>query len=163
MRDDVTVWPAPQGVAARVIADALGSTPLHKITRRTLSGFLREFVDRAEAAGNRGTRVERLRMLLGSAFLFAVERDWLDVSPAQRLPLPAKSEDRSRTLSAAEIATVWCTLSSNHTGIGEGLRLALKISLVTGQRTGTVAMALEIDLDLEGAAIPSLPTAGRGG
>ena len=144
----------------RVIADALGSVPIHKVTRRILAAFLREFVDRAEAAGNRGTRVERLRMLLGSAFLFAVERDWLDVSPAQRLPLPAKSEDRARILTPAEIATVWRTLSTKQTGIGEGLRLALKISLATGQRIGAVTMALEPDLDLEGSDDPELADSG---
>ena len=53
-----------------------------------------QFVDhRAEAEGHRGTRVERLRMLLGSTLsCLRVEREWVDVSPAQRLPLPAQAE-----------------------------------------------------------------------
>ena len=144
----------------KVITNALGSVPIHQVTRRMLAGFLREFVDRAEAEGHRGTRVERLRMLVGSTFLFAVERDWIEVSPAQRLPLPAKSEDRDRILDAAEIATAWRSLSAAHRGIGEGLRLALKISLATGQRIGAVAMAREPDLDLDGTDDPELTDAG---
>ena len=142
----------------RVVTDALGSVPIHKVTRRMLASFLREFVDRAEADGHRGTRVERLRMLLGSMFTFATDpdRDWIDVSPAQRLPLPAKSEDRARILDAAEIATAWRSLSAPYMGIGEGLRLALKISLATGQRIGAVAMAREPDLDLDGTDDPEL-------
>ena len=98
--------------------------------------------------------------MLGSVFLFAVERDWIEVSPAQRLPLPAKSEDRSRILTAAETATFWRTMSAPQTGIGEGLRLALKISLVTGQRIGTVAMARESHLDPDGVDDPELNDTG---
>ena len=45
----------------RTITNALGSIPYDKATRRTLAGFLRDFVDRAQTQGHRGTRVERLR------------------------------------------------------------------------------------------------------
>jgi len=128
----------------------LGPTPLTKVTRRHLAQFLRDFVDRKVAGGHRGTRVERLRMLLGSMFLFAVERDWLEISPAQRLPAPARAEDRARILRAAEIAQVWQSLSEPYPGIGEGVKLVLKLSLVTGQRIGACALAREPDLDLAG-------------
>ena len=47
-----------------------------------------------------------------------------------------------------------------HVGIGEGLRLALKISLATGQRIGAVAMAQEADLDLDGSDDPELADSG---
>ena len=144
----------------KVIRAALGNLPVHHVTRRMLADFLRRFVDDATAAGHRGTRAERLRMLLGSLFLFAVERDQIEVSPAQRLPLPAKSVDRARVLSASEIATVWRSLSEPHVGIGEGLRLALRLSLVTGQRIGAIAMAREADLDLLGQDDPEIADAG---
>ena len=144
----------------REIVDSLGSVPIHKVTRRMLAGFLREFVDRAEAEGHRGTRVERLRMLLGSTFLFAVEREWVDVSPAQRLPLPARAEEGDRVLNAAEIAQVWTALSGPHAGIGEGAQIVLKLSLVTGQRIGAIALAREPDLDLDGQNDPELADSG---
>ena len=144
----------------RTITEALGPLPVHKVTRRALAGFLRDFVDGQLAEGWRGTRVERLRMLLGSLFLFAVERDWIEVSPAQRLPLPAQSASRSRTLSAEEILFTWRALSEPQRGIGEGLRLLLKLSLATGQRIGTVALAREPDLDLDGQDDPDLADSG---
>ena len=144
----------------REIVDALGAVPIHNVTRRMLAAFLRDFVDRKAAEGYRGTRVERLRMLLGSLFAFAVDREWIDISPAQRLPLPAKSEDRARTLDAAEIALVWKALSEPHLGVGEGVKLALKLSLVTGQRIGACALARESDLDLDGQDDPELADSG---
>lgn len=144
----------------RTITAALGVLPVHKVTRRALAGFLRDFVDGQVAAGHRGTRAERLRMLLGSLFLFAVERDWIEVSPAQRLPLPAQSTPRSRTLTAQEILGAWRALSEPQLGIGEGLRLLLKLSLATGQRIGAVALAREPDLDLDGQDDPDLADAG---
>ena len=137
-------------VDLRDITDALGDALVTKVTRKELAAFLRNFVDRKVAEGHRGTRVERLRMLLGSLFAFAVEREWLELSPAQRLPLPAKSQDRARVLDGEEIAQTWGALSQRQAGIGEGLRLALKISLVTGQRIGACALAREPDLDLDG-------------
>ena len=144
----------------RTITAALGSLPVHKVTRKVLASFLRDFVDEQVAEGRRGTRVERLRMLLGSLFLFAVERDWIEMSPAQRLPLPAQSTARSRTLSAPEILTAWRALSEPQLGIGEGLRLLLKLSLATGQLIGAVALAREPDLDLDGQDDPDLADAG---
>lgn len=138
----------------------MGALPVHKVTRKALAGFLRDFVDEQVAEGRRGTRAERLRMMLGSLFLFAVERDWIEMSPAQRLPLPAQSTARSRTLSAAEILVAWRSLSEPQLGIGEGLRLLLKLSLATGQRIGAVALAREADLDLDGQDDPDLADAG---
>ncbi len=142
------------------ITSALGHLPVHKVTRKALANFLQEFVDEQVAEGHRGTRVERLRMLLGSMFLFAVDRDWIEVSPAQRLPLPSQSESRDRTLSAEELHAAWSTLSIPHVGVGEGLRLLLKLSLVTGQRIGAVGLAREADLDLDGQDDPDLADSG---
>lgn len=144
----------------RVITAALGHVPVNKLTRKALASFLRDFVHEQMADGKRGTRAERLRMLLGSLCLFAIDRDWIEVSPAQRLPLPSHSSARARTLSAEEIHTAWSALSGPHRGIGEGLRLALKISLVTGQRIGAVALAREADLDLDGQDDPGLADSG---
>jgi integrase len=45
-------------------------------------------------------------------------------------------------------------------GIGEGLRLLLRLSLVTGQRIGAVALAHEPDLDLDGQDDPDLADSG---
>lgn len=142
------------------ITSALRHMPVRKVTRKALAGFLREFVDEQVAEGHRGTRVERLRMLLGSLFLFAVDRGWIEVSPAQRLPLPSQSESRDRTLSAEELHGAWGTLSTRHVGVGQGLRLLLKLSLVTGQRIGAVGLARELDLDLDGQDDPDLPDSG---
>ena len=86
----------------------------------------------------------------GSLFGFAIDRDWIEISPAQRLPLPAQSTARSRTLSAEEIRSAWQALSTPQYGIGHGLRTLLKLSLVTGQRIGAVALTREPDLDLDG-------------
>ena len=75
-------------------------------------------------------------MLLGSLFAFAVDRDQIELSPAQRLPLPPRSTARARTLTAEEILVAWRALSEGQHGIGEGLRILLKLSLVAVRSGG---------------------------
>jgi integrase len=99
-------------------------------------------------------------MLLGSLFKFALDEELIDLSPAQRLPIPAKSEDRERTLDAKEIAVAWAALSTTQPSIERGVTIALQLSLVLGQRIGAAAGAREVDLDLVGTADPELVDSG---
>jgi integrase len=140
----------------REIVAALGDLPVRELTRRQLVAFLSDFHRRQQAAGLAGTRVERIKMLVGSLLAYALDEDLIELSPAQRLPVPARSKDRARVLDANEIAAVWQALSGPHPGIGEGVRIALKLSLVLGQRIGAVALAREPDLDLAGTQDPDL-------
>jgi integrase len=144
----------------REITAALGDLPVKAITRRQLVAFLRGFHRRQVAAGHAGTRAERLRMLLGSLFTYALDEDLIELSPAQRLPVPARSKDRARVLDAEEIAVVWAALSAPHPCVGPGIMLLLKLSLVLGQRIGAPAGAREPDVDLAGSADPALADSG---
>jgi integrase len=144
----------------REVTAALGELPVKAVTRRQLGAFLRDFHRTQVAAGHAGTRAERLRMLLGSLFSYAVDEDLIELSPAQRLPVPARSKDRDRVLDAREMATVWTALSVPHPGIGPGLMLALKLSLVLGQRIGAVGGAREPDVALSGTQDPDLTDSG---
>jgi integrase len=132
----------------REIEAALGSQPVHKVTRAQLAQFLQGFVAGQRANGHRGTRAERIRMLLGSLFGYAIELEVIAASPAVRLRLPpsARVAERERVLNAEEIAATWRALDRFATPAA----LALQLSLVTGARIGAVALATGAELELDG-------------
>jgi integrase len=141
---------------ARDLADidaALGPLPLPHITRPALNAFLAGFVAAQEDAGHRGTRAQRVKMLLSSLFGYALDTDLVQVSPAQRLRLPASTRiaQRERALDAFEITHTWRTLEQ----AGTQSALVLLLSLVTGARIGAVAAADESELDLDGSLGPN--------
>jgi integrase len=91
-----------------------------------------------------------MRMRISSLFRFAVESEWIETAPTQYLPAPAKSQSRSRTFGAAEIATIWTSLEATRLATA----LVLQISLATGQRIGAVTAARASELDLDGTLAP---------
>ena len=145
----------------QVIVDHIGPLPISGVTRRQLVNLVDDFHTAQVEAGGRGTRAARIAMLLGSLFRDAMDRGLLELSPAQALPRPVAHRSRSRVLDAEEIALVWRTLrqASGH-GVGAPARLALLLSLVTGQRIGTVGSACVDELALDGAGDQTSKTAG---
>jgi hypothetical protein len=138
-----------------VIEAALGAVPVAAITRARLSAFLQDFIAEQQQRGRRGTRVERIRMLLGSLFGHAIELDLIAATPAVRLRLPASARiaERERVLSADELAGTWRALERRASPAGSKTApaaLVLQLSLVTGARIGAVTLAAEAELTLEG-------------
>jgi integrase len=151
-----------------VIEAALGAVPVAAVTRARLSAFLQNFIAEQQQRGRRGTRVERVRMLIGSLFGHAIELDLIAATPAVRLRLPASARvaERERVLNADELAATWRTLEQ----LATPAALALQLSLVTGARIGAVALAAEgelvlngrLDGDTDGKPVWRIPgTAGR--
>ena len=135
---------------AREIRAALGQRPIAQVTRKELARFVRGFFDAQEEKGRIGTRANRIAKLLGQLFGYAVEQEWIDVTPTQRLPKPAPEASRERALDAAELAAAWRALDDTRRPAG----LALMISLATGQRYGAVTLARAAELDLDGRLAP---------
>jgi len=131
-----------------IIDKALGALPVKDVTRARLVLFLQEFIAGQQAQGARGTRAERVRMLLGALFNHALDLDLIEFLPTARLKLPmtARVQSRERVLSLEEITSTWQALE----GLVTPTTLALQIALATGARIGAVMLAHEDELDLDG-------------
>jgi hypothetical protein len=130
------------------IKSALGSLCVADVTRARLALFLQDFVVAQQKRNHLGTMAQRLRGLFGSLFGYAIELDLITASPAikLRLPVSARHASRERTLTADEIVQTWRTLDGRVSPIA----LILQISLATGARIGTVTLATEVELELNG-------------
>ena len=78
-------------------------------------------------------------------FNWAVERDIIAVSPAEKIKAPTAERSRDRTLSAAELAAVWNATAS----LGAPFDAFFRLLILTGQRRNELAGAHWTEFDLE--------------
>jgi integrase len=123
----------------------LGTTKLADVRRRDLNGVLDDLV----AAGRHVTAYQLAR-LLGQMFRWGVDREYLEVSPAERLQGGSPHTPRDRVLSEDEIRTFWSEFNRTDLGISTAIRLALKVMLLTGVRSKEIAIARWSDVSLNG-------------
>ncbi len=121
VRSSLLRHPAVQHLLAR---------PAAGITRRELVAVL----DSIAAAGTPQAAVNILRRLK-MLFNWAVDRDLLPANPCERIRPPAKTVERDRVLTDAEIAAVWKASHQLPTPYGQMYRMFL----LTGQRRSEVA------------------------
>ncbi len=123
----------------------LGATKLTDVRRRDLNAVLDELV----AAGRHVTAYQLAR-LLGQMFRWAVDREYLEASPAERLQGGSPHTPRDRVLSEAEIRTFWSEFDRTDLRVSTAVRLALKVMLLTGVRSKEIAVAKWSDVALSG-------------
>ena len=103
----------------------------------------------------RGALIHANRVLayLRRLFNWAVERDIIAVSPAEKIKAPTGERSRDRTLSAAELAAVWNATAT----LGAPFDAYFRLLILTGQRRNELAAAHWTEFDLERAewAIPA--------
>ena len=119
-----------------------GDRKAKDIRRRDVIALLDEIV-------NRGSPIQANRTLavIRKMFNFAISRDILDTTPVAMVKAPAKENQRDRVLSADEIRTLWRGLDS--APVTAGIKLALKLQLVTAQRKGEIVGAALEEFDFE--------------
>lgn len=86
-------------------------------------------------------------------FGYAVAQEWIDASPADRMPLPNKETPRDRYLEMNEVARLWYATGLLGYPVGPWARMLL----LTGQRRSEVAGMRWVDIDLD-AATWTIPT-----
>jgi integrase len=149
-------WQVDKRILEKDVFPEWGRRKAKDITRRDVIRLLDNIVDRgAPIMANRTLAVIR------KMFNFAVSRDIVPTSPCAAIQTPSREQRRDRVLSAEEIKTFWHGL--NGTRITEGIRLALKLQLVSAQRKGEVISAewAEIDLQEKWWMIPAEKTKNR--
>jgi integrase len=112
------------------------------IKRRDIIALLDEIV-------NRGSPIQANRTLavIRRMYNFAISRDVLDATPVAMVKAPAKEVQRDRVLAANEIRIFWKGLDA--APMTEGVKIALKLQLVTAQRKGEIVGAALEEFDLE--------------
>ena len=108
-----------------------------------------ELLDRIVA---RGAKVmsNRVRDLGKQVFMFAIDRDLVEINPFLGVRPPGgKERSRERWLDWHEIKVFWDALDVPEHRIMRRMALALRLILVTAQRPGEVAQARIEEFDLE--------------
>jgi integrase len=108
---------------------AWGDKPIGSISRADVKALLREKARTAPIAAN------RLLSLISTIFVWALDEEIIQASPAVRLKRPANEQERERSLTDEEIRKLWPAF----TALGYPFGHALKFLLVTGQRRGEVS------------------------
>ncbi len=86
-----------------------------------------------------GATANKTLKLLCTMFDFAVTRGILEASPCSNIAEPNEEAAKVRVLKEDEIRKIWYGLGSAK--MSAGMRLAIKLLLITGQRNGEVAGA----------------------
>jgi integrase len=125
-----------------------GNRPLADIRKRDVISLLDGVVDRgAPVAANR--TLSAVKQL----FLWAVDRDLIEASPAATVKKPTKEEPRGRNLTDEEIRALWAVCDL----IGWPFGRIIQLLMLTGQRRGEIGDLAwkEIDRDNRVILIPA--------
>jgi len=133
-------WKTDKRILEKDILPEWGQRKARDITRRDVIRILDNIVDRGAPIG-----ANRTLAVIRKMFNFAVARDVVPASPCVAVQAPAPENRRDRVLSTEEIKGFWQGLEK--TRITEGIRIALKLQLLTAQRKGEVISAAWADID----------------
>ena len=120
-----------------------GKRKAHDIQRRDVIALLDCIVDRGAPI-----QANRVLALIRKIFNWGINRDLVRANPCAQVKAPGKENQKDRTLTSDEIATVWRGLET--AALSDEIRLALRFILVTGQRPGEVISAEWSEFDLAG-------------
>jgi len=126
------------------IVPSWGHLPAKDIRRRDVIRLVDEVKDRGA-----GIMANRTLAVIKRLYNFGIARDLVETSPATLVKPPSRERRRDRVLSEAEIKKYWEKLEK--TDVGELVRAALRLVLVTGQRSGEIVGAEWSEFDLESA------------
>ena len=145
-------WTVDKRILEKDVLPEWGQRKAKGITRRDVIQLLDRVADRGGIMSNRTLSVIR------KMYNFGINRDLVTTSPCIGVQAPAPENRRDRVLTTDEIKAFWQGLEK--TRITEGIRLALKLQLVTGQRKGEIINAPweEIDLPAGWWTIPGKQT-----
>ena len=119
------------------------NTKAEDVKRRDVVGMLNAKAATAPVAANRLLEVVR------RLYSWGLKQALVETTPCVNIDRPTEEKSRDRVLSAQEIATFWERLDTA-SRMSQGVRVALKLVLVTGQRPGEVCAMEWKDLDLDG-------------
>jgi integrase len=137
-RDAAEVERALKHDFERIFADR----PIASITRRDINGMVEAIVDRGAAV-----HANRVLTMVKTFFRWAVEHEYVAVSPAAPITRPTRERPRERVLSADELARIWRGCDA----LGYPFGPLFQLLMLTAQRRDEVAEMRRGELDLPNA------------
>ena len=135
-------WREDERILKKDVLPVWGRRKARDLKRRDIVLLIDRIVDR-------GSPIQANRALatVRKMFNFALSRSILDTSPCVAIQAPSKENRRDRVLSDDEIRQFWTKLDQCQ--MSEGIRLILKLLLVTAQRKGEIAFSEWTEFDLQ--------------
>lgn len=135
-------WREDQRLLGKYVVPRIGTMKIDTVRRRDVVALLDAVVDAgAPVSANRVLAVTR------KMFNFAISRDLLEASPCAQVKPPTKERSRDRTLKPDEIFTLWNRLDD--CSMSRGTHIAIKLLILTAQRSGEVVRAPWSEFDLD--------------
>jgi integrase len=133
-------WEESERLLTRHFVKAWGKRDIRQLKKADVAIVINRIVEQGKktSANSAFAQIRRL-------FSWAVEQDYLERSPCERMKRPAKSTSRERVLADDEIESIW----NASTELGYPFGTVVKLLLLTGQRRDEVASMRWDDLDLE--------------
>lgn len=158
-------WTEEKRVINKELTPILGHRLLTDIRRREVRDLVEDIADKREAP----TMANRTLGMLSRMFNYAVDREWIEASPAARIKDPGVERSRDRVLDDDEIRELWKVLELlAKPETGEPLEVdtengpkrirrvitpptaqAFQVQLLTAQRPGEVRDMKWVHVDLE--------------
>jgi integrase len=137
-------WKEDERIFTKDIRPHIGNAKLVDLKRKDIIALIDIVVDRgAPVAAN------RLLACIRKILNHAVEKDIIETSPCYGIKAPSKEKARDRVLSQEEIIKFWHALDSKRVILSREIRIALKLVIVTAQRTGEVMTAEWSEIDFK--------------
>ena len=112
----------------RDVFQKLGHVPLNEITDKDIAKVLMESKKRSPRAAH------ECRSALGSLYKWAKHRLLVDANPTIGMGFIHVSEPRDRLVTDDEVAALWKAIDDPEFGATKGMRLLLKVAILSGQR-----------------------------
>jgi integrase len=132
-------WEKDDGILNQHVIPAWGGRKVHDVHRADVVALLDDIKAKTPIRANRTLACIR------KMFNWAIERELIETSPCDRVKAPSMERPRDRWLSGDEIKAVWLALDA----IGSVTANAIKMRLVTAQRSGEVDSMAWTDIDME--------------
>jgi len=145
-------WPEERRILNAEILPVWRNRLVSGISRRDVRALVDDKALTAPVMAN------RLLAEISRLFNFALDREWISANPAHRMRKPTTERSRDRVLSSNELNELWTALHQTEATDGEGKRLprlsptlnaALRMMLLTAQRSGEVCGMRWQDIDLD--------------
>lgn len=138
-----------EGSLRLYVLPALGAVKAEELTQRQIRNFLYELVN-----DDMGKRANESLKALKVVYSWANESGMLEYHPVLGIKKPVPAESRDRILSEREIVLLWRSLSAptnqgSPPPFTDDISDALKLLLLTGQRSGEIRLAQWENIDLQ--------------
>lgn len=139
------------GILRRNVRPFIGKLPFRSITRAEIKALLRRMLERGVNA-----QTNRTQAVIRQVFAFAISEDLTLVNPATGFAPLAEESPRSRIWSDDELMSLWAGLDDPSAAgdrpavqVSAGMRLALKLAVLLGQRRGEIVGMERKEVDLK--------------